>query len=120
MATTKGEAFAKGGFGCIAAFIAFGIFCVMVGGSVRIDLGGALMLFVIGGIIGLVALMVYSKGEQAGRHQGSHRSRPRNTGSSQHNPFGPTDEFGDDAYPDQFDEPNRNAGPFDEWDDDQS
>ena len=49
----KGEAFAKGGCGCLIAFAVFALIAVMLGGRARIDLGGAILLFVIGGVIGL-------------------------------------------------------------------
>jgi len=64
----KGQAFAKGGLGCIAIFFAIGILCVLIGGSMHIDLGGALMLFVIGGVIGLVVLTIYNKGKEDASH----------------------------------------------------
>ena len=59
----KGEAFVKGGCGCIIAFIVLGLSCVLIGGSMHIDLFGAIMLFVIGGIIGLIVLAIYNKGK---------------------------------------------------------
>jgi hypothetical protein len=59
----KGTAFVKGGCGCLLAFLVIGFLCVLVGGSMHIDLGGAILLFVIGGVIGLVFLAVYNKGQ---------------------------------------------------------
>jgi hypothetical protein len=35
-----------------------------LGGSAHIDLGGAIMLFVIGGVIGLIVLAIYNKGKR--------------------------------------------------------
>ena len=61
----KSEAFAKGGCGCLVAFLVVGLFVVMIGGSMHIDIGGAIMLFVIGGVIGLVVLTVYNKGKNS-------------------------------------------------------
>ena len=58
----KSKAFAKGGCGCIAAFLVIGLLCVLVGGHMRLDLGGAIMLFVIGGVIGLVVHAIYKRG----------------------------------------------------------
>jgi hypothetical protein len=58
----KGNAFLKGGCGCLVAFVVLGLSCALIGGNVRIDLGGAIMLFVVGGIIGLIVLAVYNKG----------------------------------------------------------
>ena len=61
----KSEAFAKGGCGCLVAFLVIGLFLVLVGGNMHIDIGGAIMLFVIGGVIGLVVLFVYNKGRNS-------------------------------------------------------
>ena len=70
----KGEAFAKGGIGCIAAFFVIGLLCVVVGGSMTIDLGGVIMLFIIGGIVGLGILSIYNKGKKdAGIHDDDFR-----------------------------------------------
>lgn len=60
----KAEAFAKGGCGCLVAFAVFALIAVVIGGSAHIDLGGAVLLFVIGGVIGLVVLAVYNKGRR--------------------------------------------------------
>ena len=62
----KGSAFLKGGCGCLVAFVVLGLSCALIGGNVHIDLGGAVMLFVIGGIIGLIVLAVYNKGRDDG------------------------------------------------------
>ena len=58
----KGEAFLKGGCGCLVAFIVLGLSCALIGGRFHMDLGGAIFLFVIGGIIGLIVLAIYNKG----------------------------------------------------------
>ena len=60
----KGSAFVKGGCGCLLAFLGIGLLFVLMGGHMHIDLGGAILLFVIGGIIGLVVLAVYNKGQR--------------------------------------------------------
>ena len=61
----KGSAFVKGGVGCLAAFLVIGLLVAMAGGRVHIDLGGACMLFGIGGLLGLVVLWIYNKGRDA-------------------------------------------------------
>jgi len=69
----KGSAFAKGGLGCLAAFAVAAVLAIVVGGSAHIDLGGALLLFAIGGVIGLVVLAIYNKGKRdagGGGHSG--------------------------------------------------
>ncbi len=63
----KGEAFVKGGCGCLLGFVLIGLFFVLIGGHMHIDIGGAIALFVIGGIIGLVVLAIYNKGTREGR-----------------------------------------------------
>jgi len=60
----KGKAFAKGGCGCLMAFVVIGLLCVLLGGRMHLDIGGAILLFVIGGVIGLIALAIYSKGKR--------------------------------------------------------
>jgi hypothetical protein len=60
----KAKAFTKGGLGCLIAFIVIAIFFVLIGGRAYIDLGGAILLFVIGGVIGLIVLAVYNKGRR--------------------------------------------------------
>ena len=60
----KGTAFAKGGCGCLIAFAVTGVLVALVGGNVHIDLGGACLLFVIGGVIGLIVLTIYNKGRR--------------------------------------------------------
>jgi len=65
---TKGEAFVKGGCGCLLALMAIGFLFVILGGSVRIDAGAACILFLVGGLVGLAVLWIYNKGARdAGR-----------------------------------------------------
>lgn len=60
----KTVAFAKGGCGCLLAFAVVAFVTVILGGSAHIDIGGAVMLFVVGGVIGLVVLAIYNKGRR--------------------------------------------------------
>ncbi len=60
----KGRAFVKGGFGCLLAFAALALLAVVAGGHAHIDLGGAICLFVVGGLVGLVVLAIYNKGRR--------------------------------------------------------
>jgi hypothetical protein len=69
---TKTNAFCKGGCGCVLAFIAFLVFCLVVpGGQVHGDpIGFAIalfLLFLIGGCLGLLVRWIYKKGFDAGR-----------------------------------------------------
>lgn len=63
----KSEAFVKGGCGCLVAFAVLGLLAVMFGGHVYLDPGGAIMLFVIGGLMGLGWLAVFNSGRRAGQ-----------------------------------------------------
>jgi len=60
----KSTAFAKGGCGCLVAFAVLALLAVLIGGNAHIDIGGAILLFVIGGVIGLIVLAIYSKGRR--------------------------------------------------------
>ena len=60
----KSNAFLKGGCGCLVLFAVLAGIAVLMGGAARIDLGGAIFLFVIGGLIGLVVLWIYNKGKR--------------------------------------------------------
>ena len=60
----KFEAFGKGGCGCLIVFAVCAGIAVLLGGRAHIDLGGAILLFVIGGVIGLVVLAIYNKGKR--------------------------------------------------------
>lgn len=63
----KGSAFIKGGVGCFAAFIVLALLALLFGGSAHLDIGGVIILFLLGGIIGLVVNWIYQKG----RHDAS-------------------------------------------------
>jgi len=64
---TQGDAFVKGGCGCLLAFLVIGILSVVLGGSVSINTGGACLLFFIGGLIGLTVLWIYNRGARDSR-----------------------------------------------------
>ena len=61
----KTEAFLKGGGGCFAGFLLLGLLALMVGGRVHLDIGGAIMLFVMGGVLGLIVLAIYNAGKNS-------------------------------------------------------
>jgi len=63
-------AFMKGGCGCLLAFLGLGLVAAVAGGRVHIDCGGAGILFLIGGVTGLILLAVFKKGVRAGQEQG--------------------------------------------------
>ena len=66
----SGDAFVKGGCGCLLAFVVLGLSCALIGGHFHINLGGAIFLFVLGGILGLIVLAIYNKGkDDANRHE---------------------------------------------------
>ncbi|MEM7516800.1 MAG: hypothetical protein AAF368_07735 [Planctomycetota bacterium] len=60
------SAFARGGVGCLGAFIVLAFLAVSFGGTATFDVLGSLLVFVIGGILGLVVRSVYDKGRQDG------------------------------------------------------
>lgn len=60
----NGKAFLKGGIGCFALFAVFGVIALLAGGYVRADAGGIGLLFIIGGVIGLVINAIYQKGRR--------------------------------------------------------
>ncbi len=59
-----GKSFIKGGLGCLLGFLALGLSCVLIGGYMHIDIFGAILLFVIGGCIGLIIQAVYQRGRR--------------------------------------------------------
>lgn len=69
----KSQAFVKGGCGCLIAFVALGAVAVMLGGHVYLDAGGAVMLFVIGGLLGLGWLAIFNSGRRAGQRDHNDR-----------------------------------------------
>ncbi|MGA2555728.1 MAG: hypothetical protein ABSG04_05585 [Verrucomicrobiota bacterium] len=64
-----GQAFLKGGCGCLLLFAVTGFLALALGGRVHATAGGVVLLFVIGGIIGLVVLAIYNKGRRDGKNQ---------------------------------------------------
>jgi hypothetical protein len=70
----RSTAFMKGGFGCLLAFLGLGLVAAIAGGRVHIDCGGAGILFLIGGVIGLICLGVFKKGVRAGQEQADEAS----------------------------------------------
>jgi hypothetical protein len=62
----EGKAFVKGGCGCLVAFAAIAVLALLFGGSAHIDLGGLVILLVIGGLIGLLVNWIYQKGRRDG------------------------------------------------------
>jgi hypothetical protein len=59
--TGKGLAFLEGGFGCLCAALVLGLFSVVVGGTLHFDVSGLILLFIIGGVMGLIAVSIYNK-----------------------------------------------------------
>ena len=76
MSDGTGEHFVKGGVGCLVAFFVIGFLVAAAGGSVFIDAGGAIMLFVIGGGIGLLYLWAKNKGAEQERRRGGRGAGP--------------------------------------------
>lgn len=64
--SNNGKAFVKGGAGCLVAFIVLALIAVLIGGSASADAGGILLLFLIGGVLGLIVNWIYQKGRKDG------------------------------------------------------
>lgn len=64
--TNRGEAFLKGGCGCgcLLAFAVVAVCAAALGGHAHIDFGGLILLFLVGGVLGLVVLGVYQRGRR--------------------------------------------------------
>ena len=60
----KGSAFTKGGLGCLGAFVVIAVLVLLLGGRVHIDVGGAICLFVFGGLVGLGIYLIYQRGRR--------------------------------------------------------
>jgi hypothetical protein len=60
----RSKAFVKGGCGCLLLFAAVAFLALVTGGTAHIDPCGAVILFVLGGLIGLVVLAIYNKGKR--------------------------------------------------------
>ena len=60
----QGKAFAKGSVGCVVLFFVLAFLAVIFGGQAHIDVGGFILLIVIGGIIGLIVNAIYQKGKR--------------------------------------------------------
>jgi hypothetical protein len=63
---TKTGAFIKGGCGCLIAFVALAVLALMLGGTAHADPLGIIILFLIGGGLGLFVRWIYKKGFDAG------------------------------------------------------
>lgn len=66
---SMGGAFVRGGLYGLIGFVVLGLACALVGGRFHIDLCGAAMLFVIGGLIGLGIRAIYGRGYRQGSRQ---------------------------------------------------
>ncbi|MCL2117540.1 MAG: hypothetical protein FWH27_03830 [Planctomycetaceae bacterium] len=63
---TKTSAFFKGGCGCLLAFVALAVLAMLLGGRAHLDLPGIVVLFLIGGGLGLFVRWIYKRGFDAG------------------------------------------------------
>lgn len=57
----KGSAFLKGGVGLLAAFLIAGLVMILLGRTLEVSVGGFVLLFLVGGIIGLVSWALYDR-----------------------------------------------------------
>ena len=63
----KTNVFLKGGLGCLGVFFVIAFLTVVAGGRAHIDIGGALCLFIGGGLFSLLVLAIYNHGMRDGR-----------------------------------------------------
>ena len=82
--SSRGLAFAKGGVGCIVAFFVIGAIVLLIGGTVYFDAPGLILLFIIGGLIGLVVSWVYQRGRRDAQHATTTEDRGSADGAPQH------------------------------------
>jgi hypothetical protein len=61
---SEGKAAAKGGCGCLAAFAVLALLAAALGGEAYIDLGGVVILLVVGAVVGLIVNWIYQKGKR--------------------------------------------------------
>jgi hypothetical protein len=61
------SAFAKGGCGCLAAALLGGVVIATIGGSFRMDLGGAVIVGLFGGGLGFALHSAHERGRRAGQ-----------------------------------------------------
>lgn len=59
-----GRAFSKGGIGCLVVFFVLALLAVAFGGTANLDIGGVVILFLVGGVIGLIVNWIYQKGKE--------------------------------------------------------
>ena len=64
---TKTRAFFKGGCGCLLAFVILAVLAVGLGGTAHGDPLGIVVLFLIGGVLGLFVRWIFKKGFDAGQ-----------------------------------------------------
>lgn len=93
-----GSAFVKGGLGCLAGSIVLGLSCVLIGGSFHINAGGAVLVFLIGGVIGLIVFWIYSRGRRDAT-QGGQRGFPVEPYKPDHDPYTDRTTHQDDDRP---------------------
>lgn len=60
----EGKAFVKGGAGCLLVFLALGALALVFGGWVRLNPAGLVLLFLLGGVVGLVVNWIYQRGKR--------------------------------------------------------
>lgn len=60
----SGKAFLKGGCGCLLLFLFVAGCTALLGGWARADVFGLVLIFLIGGVIGLVVNAIYQRGRR--------------------------------------------------------
>lgn len=63
---TLGGAFVKGGLWALGIFLVLAFLALILGGTAHADFGGMVILFVLGGCIGLIVRLIYKSGREDG------------------------------------------------------
>jgi len=72
---TKGGAFLKGGIGCLFIFAGLAFLAFVFGGEAHADAGGLVLLFIFGGVLGLIIFLIFMRGYRRGRKDAGGRRR---------------------------------------------
>ena len=64
---TAWAAFVKGGLWAWGVFLGLAFLAAIFGGTSHADFGGFVILFILGGIIGLIVRAIYKKGREDGK-----------------------------------------------------
>ena len=76
--------FLMGGLGCLSLFIVPGLITLLLGGTFYIDFAGMLFLFIVGGFLGAIILIIYDMGRASTKRKPSRQYRRNKKKSSRY------------------------------------